>query len=69
PVGARSIALTDSSLLKIGSDGGLVLGLAVRGPEKRPETDPKSQLEFKPSYWRIEELSLELTGKVAERQE
>jgi hypothetical protein len=66
PVGKLSIPLTDSNMLKIGSDGGLVLGLAVSGPEKKPASDLQDQFDEKPSYWRIEELSLELTGKVIE---
>ena len=66
PVGTLVVPLVDSGVLPIGSDGGLVLGLAVQGPDRPPETDSLAQSDEKPSYWRIEELSLELTGKVIE---
>jgi hypothetical protein len=69
PVGTRSIPLTDPGVLSIGPDGTLVLGLAVRGPEKKPESDPQAEFDEKPSYWRIEELSLELTGKAVGPQQ
>jgi|GEM_PF-397230 len=67
PVGKLSLPLTDLSLLKVGSDGGLALGFAVKGPGPIPQADADSMFAEKPSYWQIEELSLELTGKVIER--
>jgi len=67
-VGNLSLPMNDSSVLKIGPDGGLVLGFAVKGPHRTPESNPQFQFDEKPSYWRIDDLSLELTGKVVERK-
>ena len=66
PVGRRPIPIDDFSSLKIGTDGCLVLGFAVRGPEQPAAMDSQAFSDEKPSYWRIEELSLELTGKAVE---
>jgi hypothetical protein len=66
PVGTLPVPLDDSNLLRVGNDGSLVLGLAIKGPERLVEHDQTAPPDEKPSYWRIEELSLELTGKVVE---
>ena len=64
PVGTLSLPLVDSSLLHVATDGCVVLGFAVKGPDHAVATSPEAQSDEKPSYWKIEELSLELTGKV-----
>jgi hypothetical protein len=61
PVGTLSVPLDDSSLLRIATDGCLLLGFSVKGPD-RPQSSELFE-DQKPSYWRIEGLSLELAGK------
>lgn len=65
PVGRLKFEIGDLELLRVGPDGTLVLGISGGDPERPELTHPPDQ-DGKPSYWKIERLSLELWGRTTE---
>lgn len=65
PVGSVTVDVTDPSLLGIGEDGGLFLGI-TGGDDSRPELTQVKNPDgsSRTIYWKIESLSMELTLKV-----
>jgi hypothetical protein len=70
PVGTLTLPVTDSSVLEADADGDIVFGFSIAG---RPDRDQigggDAESDSKVSYWRIEDVSLELTGKILEAGE
>lgn len=64
PVGTLSVPLNDPTVLQVGSDGGVAFGFSIAGPPKPDRSAEVPDIESKVSYWRIEDVSLELTGKI-----
>jgi hypothetical protein len=66
PVGTLSPAeIADSDLLHLDDEGGLLLGLAAGDPGTPEAKFSQLRDGSKISFWRIEQLSLELFGTVA----
>jgi hypothetical protein len=66
PVGTLSPAeIVDSDLLHLDDDGGLLLGLAAGDPGTPEAKVSQTRDGSKISFWRIEQLSLELFGTIA----
>jgi hypothetical protein len=68
PVGTLTVAIADPAILKPGPAGDVVFGFSIAGPPKADRAAGEEDLEAdsKVSYWRIENVSLELTGKVGD---
>ncbi len=66
PVGTLSLELTDSELLNLSADGGLMLRVAGGDPSRVESLSSTPDLDAKVSYWRIESLALELHVKTTE---
>lgn len=63
PVGTLALDITDTELLNVSADGGLLLRVSG-GDSDRPElTNADLQHGEKRSYWQIESLTLDLRGK------
>jgi hypothetical protein len=66
PVGtSRPIEITDPELLQLDREGGLLLGIAGGDPDRPELTGTKEVGGTRVSFWKIERLSLELTGIVS----
>jgi hypothetical protein len=65
PVGTlQAIELTDRELLALDADGGFMLGLTA-GELEGSAMAPRRDLSRESQSWRIEQLSLELSGVVS----
>ena len=66
PVGTLSWELTDSELLSVSADGGLLLRISAGDPKLTDQVTTVSTTDGKLSFWRIESLSLELDVKTTQ---
>ena len=66
PVGTLSLELTDSELLTVTADGGLLLRISGGDPNKLEQVMFEFDPDSKVSYWQIESLALELHVKTTE---
>jgi hypothetical protein len=66
PWGKLTLEITQSELLPISADGGLLLRVSGGDPERPELTHPDPENSSKTIPWRIESLSLELHGKTTE---
>ena len=55
--------ITDTELLQITEDGGLVLGLNAGDPGRPELTHTQDDRDTKVNYWRIESLGLQLWAR------
>lgn len=62
PVGSMTLRMTDSDIPKLSEDGGLLLRVSGGDPD-RPELTQGTDGTASMSYWQIESLTLELSGK------
>jgi hypothetical protein len=66
PVGtSRPIEITDRELLQLDREGGLLLGIAGGDPDRPELTGTQEAGSTRVSFWKIERLSLELSGTVS----
>ena len=66
PVGTLSLELTDSELLTVTADGGLLLRISGGEPNQLEQVISIPDQDSKVSYWQIESLALELRVKTTE---
>lgn len=66
PVGTLSLELTESELLSVAADGGLMLRVSAGDPNRIESASSEPDLDAKVSYWRIESLGLDLHIKTVE---
>lgn len=66
PVGTLSLELTDSEMLRVTADGGVMLRVSGGAPNPLGQATSIPDADTKPSYWHIESLALELHVKTTE---
>lgn len=68
PVGSLTLDLTDTNLLHVSEDGGLILRVSGGDPDRPELTGADKGRGAKMSYWQIESLTLELHVKTIDPQ-